>query len=436
MQLKKLSTYHRDPLAIATLLIPLILFSCKSADTKPANFIDLQFFIQPWKGTTVIINDKPVKFKLISIEKTLALVEARLPAESATKPVDLVLKNKNGVSIHQQARLLRKENLPPLFQITGNQYNIHGYFQTGEQPKSVTFIDNRRVCVPSLHPNNGIFIIDIIDGTTTELQLPDHFIKQGGFVESLIIESQKELWVSQMTTAMIHVFDLKSLKYKQSIQSGGKWTKVLEYDPKNNKVYASNWITNDISVIDPVQKKEIQRVSVKGVPRGLLISHDNALLYYTIYEQSDGGSGYYGALQLTDYSSIKLPSSSGAKRHIVADQHQYYISDMARNTIEIFDQKTHMLKKTIRVCQKPNTIELSPDHSRLFVSCRGPNGPDGYLNKGLEFGKLMVIDLKKNQILFEIEGGNQPTGLDVSPDGKYVVLSDFLDHRIRVYSTK
>jgi len=35
-----------------------------------------------------------------------------------------------------------------------------------------------------------------------------------------------------------------------------------------------------------------------------------------------------------------------------------------------------------------------------------------------------------------IEAGNQPTGLDVSPDGKKIVLSDFLDNRIRVYELK
>jgi DNA-binding beta-propeller fold protein YncE len=37
------------------------------------------------------------------------------------------------------------------------------------------------------------------------------------------------------------------------------------------------------------------------------------------------------------------------------------------------------------------------------------------------------------KVIEEIEGGNQPTGLDVSPDGKYVVSTDFLDHAMRVY---
>ena len=33
-----------------------------------------------------------------------------------------------------------------------------------------------------------------------------------------------------------------------------------------------------------------------------------------------------------------------------------------------------------------------------------------------------------------IVGGNQPTGLDVSRDGKTLAFSDFWDHKIKVFS--
>ena len=45
----------------------------------------------------------------------------------------------------------------------------------------------------------------------------------------------------------------------------------------------------------------------------------------------------------------------------------------------------------------------------------------------------MVIDIATLKVIEDLEAGNQPTGLDVSPDGKYVVLTDFLDHAMRVY---
>ena len=53
---------------------------------------------------------------------------------------------------------------------------------------------------------------------------------------------------------------------------------------------------------------------------------------------------------------------------------------------------------------------------------------------GPEWGSIAVIDTATGDYLDAIIGGNQPTGLDVSPDGTMLAYSDFLDHRITVYT--
>lgn len=415
-------------------LISISLFiSCRNFPENSLNKVSVQFYIQPYLGTTIEINEKPVPVKLISTENTQALIETQILEPLSNTLVNIFLKASDGKILRDKFFLKNNRINPLMFQITGTEYRLKDYYPTGKQPKSVTFINNRMVCIPSLHENSGIFIVDITDGTTRELHLPEKFLKKGGFVESLVIKKRNELLVSQMTTAMIHVFDLKSLNYKWSVQLGGKWTKVMVYYEEKDLVYASNWISYDISIIDLNQKKEISRIDVGGVPRGLMISQDRSLLYYTIYERKDGSAGYYGYLNLKNYSKVPLSSSRGSKRHLVSSDKHYFLSDMSKNTVEVFEHHNHKRVKIFSVCQKPNTIALAPDFSRLYISCRGPNGPNGYLNKGSEFGKLMVIDARELKILYQIEGGNQPTGLDISPDGQFVVLSDFLDHRIRVY---
>jgi DNA-binding beta-propeller fold protein YncE len=52
---------------------------------------------------------------------------------------------------------------------------------------------------------------------------------------------------------------------------------------------------------------------------------------------------------------------------------------------------------------------------------------------GPEWGTVLAIDTATGTVLDAIVGGNQPTGLDVSPDGKLVAYSDFLDNRVSVY---
>ena len=109
----------------------------------------------------------------------------------------------------------------------------------------------------------------------------------------------------------------------------------------------------------------------------------------------------------------------------------FAVSDMARSQVYFIYESAKAAET--KVFSNPNTIAESPDGKFLYVSCRGHNNPKSYLVKGPDFGKLMVIDIATREVVEEIEAGNQPTGLDVSPDGKYIVLTDFLDNAMRVY---
>ena len=51
-------------------------------------------------------------------------------------------------------------------------------------------------------------------------------------------------------------------------------------------------------------------------------------------------------------------------------------------------------------------------------------------------GKIQIIDTTTMKVLLAFEGGNQPTGLDVSPDGKYLCFSNFQDENIELYEIK
>ncbi|MFO1471902.1 MAG: hypothetical protein U1F27_12805 [Turneriella sp.] len=95
----------------------------------------------------------------------------------------------------------------------------------------------------------------------------------------------------------------------------------------------------------------------------------------------------------------------------------------------------HAERKSCRdkgIQQDPNTIAESNDGKYLYVSCRGKNNPKSYLIKGPDFGRLMVIDIATQQVVEEIEAGNQPADKRLARR-QYIVLTDFLDHAMRVY---
>ncbi len=86
------------------------------------------------------------------------------------------------------------------------------------------------------------------------------------------------------------------------------------------------------------------------------------------------------------------------------------------------------------VGRNPNTCAMTPDGNWLFVSCRGPNNPEkGYLEEGYEYGKVYIINLKTDKTEGWIWGRDQTTGLDISPDGRWLAFTDFLDQNLEIY---
>ncbi len=297
------------------------------------------------------------------------------------------------------------------------------------QPKSIVWLDDRRFIVNLL---NG-FGIEVFDFTNHVrlYKFSEKWCPQSGFVEGLVDAAQNEFYVSQMTTGRFHVFSLDTLEYKTNYSTRGTWTKVIAGDSRY--LYMSNWLSDDVTVFDRFTKAFVAKVKLAGIPRGMAVSPDEKYLYVAIFDDS--------LLQKIDLSNfkvvkdIRLSWRHGAARHIVTDpaRNLLYVSDMGLDCVFKFDMKTDTVLTNVKVFNNPNTICLSHDRTRLFVSCRGPNGPNGYLNKGDIPGRVYVIRTDTMQVEDWVWGGNQPTGLDVSPDGRYLVFSNFLDYTLEFY---
>lgn len=388
--------------------------------------------VQPFSGTDFFAAGVKIQPEVLETDKSIARVRFRFD----TPPVKLDIKHEGfrPVSI-EGASLLQKSGFAFLSR-ENSQYDVEAVFQTGSKPKSLRFINDKQAAAALLDAD-GADIIDIQTGTVTRIKPPQHYAKQAGFVETLVLPQQNELWLSQMSSACVHIFDLAGFAYKRSIQSSGEWSKVMAYNQANNRVYVSNWVSRDISVINPLSYTEELKIPVAAVPRGMAFSQDGLYMYCAQFEDDTGKSRCRLIKKnLTDLKTLTEAGSKGAKRHIAADYRtkRLYVSDMFNACIEVYSLEDDSLIASIRVFNNPNTIALSPDGRRLYVSCRGPNHPEkGYEHKGLVTGRLDIIDTHLLTRIESIEAGNQPTGLDVSGDGTFIVLSDFLDNRVRLF---
>jgi YVTN family beta-propeller protein len=304
---------------------------------------------------------------------------------------------------------------------------------TGRQPKSVAFTPDGMFILCALLEGEGVQAIPA-DGTASRLTLapPAPWAAKKGFVEMAFLAGRQELWVTQMTTGMVHVFSLPDFAWLASFPTGGSWPKFILVSPDEKTAYVSNWESRDISVIDAAARAATARIPVGGVPRGLALSRDGRFLYVGLFDR--------GAVQKVDLAkravARTLTFGEGAMRHIVMHPTQdiLYASDMLKGRILAIDAATDRLLAQIPADRNPNTIALSPDGRYLFVSSRGSNNPEDYAKKGPAFGTISCIDTETRAVVDWTWGKNQPTGLAVSPDGRTIVFTNFLDNEIEVYA--
>ena len=307
-----------------------------------------------------------------------------------------------------------------------------GEYSTGIQPKSAYFSpDGRRIFVPLL-AQHGVDVFRFANQTLVfEKRLSVPGSAALGFVEACADERRRELWVSNMEENNVHIFNLDTLDYKTSLKTGGIFPKVITQNPDGSLTVVSNWISRDISVFDSESKTLLRRIPVGGTPRGMAFSPDGKLLYTAIFDEP--------VIAVVDMTHNKVSSryrfyeGAGAARHVIYRDGRLYVSDMYRGTVNILNASTGALLVSRRIGPNINTIILSPDGKRIIASSRGRNNSEDYTKPGPDFGAVYLLKAEDLSLEERIWGRNQPTGLAVSPNGKYLVFTDFLDANIELY---
>lgn len=324
----------------------------------------------------------------------------------------------------------------------GSRHEFLAKVDSGRQPKQLVFSPDGKYLFAPLLAGDGFDIVDLADFSvkrhvfsgTLERLGPKKLGDYVGFVEGVFNKRGDRFLISQMTTASIHVMQLPEIERIESVYTGGSMPKVVAYSPDEKLIAVSNWGPSTIAIIDAATLKRIELLQYPAkTPRGLAFSPDGKYLYIAYFD-----SGHIIKASTQTWKSEKMWHTGGANRHIVIDSvgKYAYISNMAYSNVYILNLENDKIEKAIDVGPMPNTIALTPDDRFLYVSCRGPNNPKSYLLRSLVDGSIHVIDTDSLEVVEIIPGGNQPTGLAISPDGKLLAGSNFQDHTIEFYAIK
>ena len=304
-----------------------------------------------------------------------------------------------------------------------------GVFDCGKQPKQVVFSPDGKYVILPLLDDTGFDVFSIEQQKLLRRINPPQAEKKG-FAEGIFIPEKKAFLVSQMTTAKVYEYSYPDFTLRRTIDTKGTWSKFIAWSSEKQMLAVSNWVSNDISLIAWESGTLIRSIKTGAAPRGMVfINKGNELLSLSFDD------GIIEKFSVTDGKRLaKLSIANAAMRHIVLDSTQTYafVSDMYHRTVYKIDVSSLTIKESCRVFNNPNTIALLDD-KWLFVSCRGPNNPDDYTKRSPVNGKIYVIKTEGMEMTQSLDGGNQPTGLDINADGTMLCFSNFQDANIELY---
>ena len=166
--------------------------------------------------------------------------------------------------------------------------------------------------------------------------------------------------------------------------------------PATERVYVTNEMSGDLTVIDPQARRVIGRVALGKRPRGIVASPDGRLLYIALSGSPVAGPG--------------------------VDQSTLPPADKAADGIAVFDIASGRVLRVFRGISDPETVAVSPDGNRLYVASE-------------DTGQLVVIDARSGGRTAALPVGGEPEGVAVSPDGSLVYATSEEDSVVAVVDT-
>ncbi len=217
-------------------------------------------------------------------------------------------------------------------------------------------------------------------------------------------------YISDFSHGRVRIYDWEADTFIKDIEVGSL-PKILEVSPDGKRLWVSNWGSNAVSVVDLNSLKEIKRIPVKSAaPRGIALTTDGRA-----YVCNFDGS----AISVIDASSlelIKVIKAPRLPRHAVAKGDTAYLT--LYGTGKLWVMTGDSLVKEYTVGGHPKTLVLFGRYA--FIANYGADRMD-------------VFDLPEARVKMRVPAGKSPSGIDITPDGQYIYLTNWFDPSLSIY---
>jgi YVTN family beta-propeller protein len=230
------------------------------------------------------------------------------------------------------------------------------------------------------------------------------------------------IWVMDNAGGRVAVLDPRTGRIVARIRVGIAPAHAA-FTPDGRRVYVSNMLSNDVSVIDVHARRVVATVSVQPAlqPHALAITPDGRQVWVPC--------GLGGGIWVIDTRTNKVTRQimTGGFPHSVTfspDGRTVYMTDATPGASRLFvlDRTTGAIRARIPIGTGSAMVVASGDGRRVYVT-----GQSGSV--------LTVIDAATRRVVTRVPVGRGPHGLAFTPDGRllYVAVNDA--HHVAVVDT-
>jgi YVTN family beta-propeller protein len=147
------------------------------------------------------------------------------------------------------------------------------------------------------------------------------------------------------------------------------------------RIYTTNEVSGDMTIIDPANYSVIATVPLGKRPRGIHASPDRKTIYIALSGSPIAGPG-------VDEDTLPPP-------------------DKSADGIGVFDVAQRKIVRVLKAGSDPENFDVSPDGKQIFISNE-------------DHAEVSVVDIASGAVVKTAKVGEQPEGVKVTPDGKLV----------------
>ena len=230
----------------------------------------------------------------------------------------------------------------------------------------------------------------------------------------------KRLLVTSPGRQSVYVFDSKTGR-QITIIKVGKASKGIKISPNGVEAYVSNEGENTISVINLANYKVVAKIPTAKMPHNVRFNNDGSIAYVTL--QGGAGLGVINTKLRRVVKVIPTPGLVGPHNmDLSKDGKIAFVRDTV-NHVAVVDLIKGTVSKLIKVGFGHSGIDVSPNGKYVFTG-------------GIAGNTVTVIDSKTYKTIKTIKVGKGPHGIRTSKDSRWLYVSVTTDNRLIIIDTR